>query len=121
MRFGQAFEPNLTVLPLEKLRKLYLRCRNHRTSLFLPHKDILEPGAALRAAYLADIHSADPLGKELTSPFKSLSGDLGSISRPLAPRTGATGLQNPKLGCKNPEMAGEIVVQIFLYFVSAYL
>ena len=81
MRFGQAFEPNLTVLPLEKLRKLYLRCRNHRTSLFLPHKDILEPGAALRAAYLTDIHSADPLGKELTSPFNS---------RPIWPEGGGS-------------------------------
>ena len=70
MRFGQTFEPNWTVLPLEKRRKLHLRCRNHRTSLFLHHTDILEPGAALRAAYLADIHSADPLGKGLTSPFK---------------------------------------------------
>ena len=80
MRFGQAFEPNLTVLPLEKRRKLYLRCRNHRTSLFLPHKDILEPGAALRAAYLADIHSADPLGKGLTSPFKDIDQSLFEIA-----------------------------------------
>jgi len=60
MRISQEFEFNLMVLLPKTLRKVNLCCRNHKTMLSLPYKNIPEPGVALGVPYIAGIHSADP-------------------------------------------------------------
>ena len=64
MRISQAFEQILMVLPSKQHRKLQFCLGNYITRLILPRKHIFEPGVALRMPYTADIHSADPQGRE---------------------------------------------------------